>query len=269
MADLEETFLKKNIPGKYSQWDVSDGEEETKETSSHAKLQPSSAINRGSVNTGVKGVLSDYRRSKESERVHRSLEQNPIDQHESNIRQTSTCLESEKQDFFEKQLTSPHSDSDSDSDDDYGDDEFLKTYMESRMVAMRNQATERLVLDCLTEINSLQEFSNVTDDTDPNLFCIFHLYDARISQCKLIDEHCSRIAPRMKKCANFFRMKMSLVKPNFDPIGFPCILIYKGGIEIANLTPITKFFRHSGSRDRFSCEEVEHILKCHGVCNFE
>ena len=49
-----------------------------------------------------------------------------------------------------------------------------------------------------------------------------------------------------------FRVGASTIQQNFDYIGFPCILIYKGGVEIANLTPITLMF-DTKARKKYDC----------------
>jgi hypothetical protein len=179
--------------------------------------------------------------------------------------EVSISLDSvERRRLLEKRRpSSPDSEDDSESDDEFQDSEFLKSYREKRMAEMKNPVANWPVFGELTEVDSFQQFSNIIDATDTRVSCIFHLYDEIIPPCNLMNEHFANLASRMN-FARFFRMKMSLVKPNFDPIGLPCVLIYRGGLEVANLTPITKSFHHSNC-NRFTFEEVEHVLKSHGV----
>ena len=78
MTDLEERILKKNVPGKFTQWDESD-ETTDKIPTKYEKLDvqhdaytpngSSSALTKPkrSTNTGPKGVLQDYHDVKQME----------------------------------------------------------------------------------------------------------------------------------------------------------------------------------------------------------
>ena len=276
MTDLEEKFLKKNVPGKYSQWEREEEEDSNDEDSYNCEaIQPSQhkkeiyyGNGKGGANTGVKGVLSDYRQSKQLQFIERERERqasNSIGPCQMKMGEVSFSLESiEKRRLLEKRGTHspPNTEDDSESDEDF-DSEFLNSYRKQRMTEMRNQAANWPVFGELIEVGSFQQFSKFIDETDARASCVFHLYDERILPCNIMNEHFENLASRMK-FARFFRMKISLIKPNFDPIGLPCVLIYRGGSEVANLTPITKSF-HNSNRNRFTSEEVEQVLICHGL----
>ena len=87
MADLEESFLKSNVPGRYSSWANDDdddggnhddgGGEST--NAAAAVAGPPTALNRleapaPSRNTGAKGVLADRQAAKEEEAYRREVE---------------------------------------------------------------------------------------------------------------------------------------------------------------------------------------------------
>ena len=66
--------------------------------------------------------------------------------------------------------------------------------------------------------------------------------------------------------ARFFSMEAHLVKENFDPLGFPCVLVYCDGKEVANLTPITKQLEGGlNATSRFTMEEIEDVLASCGI----
>jgi len=62
-------------------------------------------------------------------------------------------------------------------------------------------------------------------------------------------------------------LKISEIKPNFDRIGFPCVLIYRGGKEVANLTPITEHIPSRRADFRFTIEDVKNLLESFGAVN--
>lgn len=276
MADLEETILKQNIPGKYSTWRGYESEDE--ESNSSDELQqspldltkptqqlPDSYTDTQSAKTGVKGVLSDHKAVKNFEKL--KLEQEHAEQWDALKQATEgTTLQPGEQSIsiaFQKSQKQQH-DSDSDSDDsDFLDDDFLESYKQQRIQQLQAQENSIPRFGTVLELNSLLDFSNEIDETDPSVFCIFHMYQDDVSCCRLMNEHLERIARDLDYC-RFFRLKASIVKEDFDHVGFPCVLVYKAGTEIANLTPIT-ISMEIADRNRFTAEDVKVVLQSKGV----
>ncbi|GFH59985.1 hypothetical protein CTEN210_16461 [Chaetoceros tenuissimus] len=278
MADLEEKILKQNIPGKYSTWREYESEDE--ESSSTDELQqspldhttppqqlPHSYTDGKSAKTGVKGVLSDHKAVKKFEKL--KLEQEHAEQWDALKQATEgTTLQPGEQSIsiaFQKSQQQQHdSDSESDSDDsDFLDDDFLEAYKQQRIQQLQAQENSIPRFGTVLELNSLLDFSNEIDDTDASIFCIFHLYKDDIPCCRLMNEHLEHIARDVDYC-RFFRLKASIVKEDFDHVGFPCVLVYKAGTEIANLTPITKSMEIV-DRNRFTSEDVKIVLQSIGI----
>ena len=282
MTGLEDSILKKNIPGKCSTWSDYKDEEDFDDTS----LSNSNGLNHNNQqqhipriensgrlhNTGVKGVIADHKEAKELEKI--ILAQEQIQREEAFRRATEgarlkpgetsyslASIERRKQEERNKDDSDNNSES-SDDDDDFLDDEsddFLNTYRQMRLTELQNNALP--IFGNVKELTTTDEFSNMIDETDSRIFCIFHLFDDGVKSCRLVNQYFDALARKMDRC-RFFKMEASIVNQNFDPIGFPCVLIYKGGNEVANLTPITLMFKKSTSThsSHFTIEDVESVL---------
>lgn len=280
MTDLEERILKKNVPGKYSQWTDHyyeedkvprrQGIDESKESAIHNfqldDIERNNARDgRTRHNTGVKGILSDRRRAKELEKINmqeEQLERKALWERMTcgsvlDIGEQSMSIAFEKQQQQQKnlkrELYQSHPD-DVDSDDTEDDDDYFTMYRQKRLSELMQQRSLPS-FGFVTEIGSANQFSAMIDEADQKTFLIFHLYDSRVPCCRLMNDHLDQIARDWESC-RFFRMKVSNVKDVFDPIGFPCILVYRDGEEVANLTPIVE----SENRDRFTVEDIQEIL---------
>ena len=295
MTDLEEKFLKKNVPGKYSQWadyqdddeprrcidDGGDEEDEQQQQheldsgaldNKHNAYQRNSNTNKQGQNTGVKGILSDYRESKHNEKLEN--EQKQIERSDAFRRATegsilnpgeqSISIAAEIQKKKEEGRPGGESDSESDDSDFLDDDEFLQSYRHTRLLQMEQEKLNaHPIYGSVTEVDSLIKFADIIDQADSRVYCIFHLYNNSIPCCRLMNEHLQHIAKDIGTC-RFFRLEACKVKENFDSVGFPCVLIYQGGKEVANLTPITEMMESSG-RDRFTIEDVKAVLMSYGI----
>jgi hypothetical protein len=296
MADLEESILKKNIPGKYSTWKDSkedkirpfDDDEEGAYDYGDGKttLSPKtqSTVPSGEQHnlipqlrssnrhyTGAKGVLADHKEAKELEKIIYVHEQK---QREEAFRRATegarlkpgevslslASIERNKNMGRGEDCHNDSNSSDDDDDDDYlfENDDFLKNYQQMRLTELKNNALP--IFGHVKELTQTVEFSNVIDDTDSRVYCIFHLFNNSIHSCNVLNQHLDVLAQKMDTC-QFFKMEASIVKQNFDPIGFPCVLIYRGGNEVANLTPITSMFSHSTRSVQFTIDDVESVLK--------
>lgn len=288
--DLEERIFQKNIPGKYTQWSDHDDNDDEDDGDNVIEWNASSAGSNNSCtesgivgyytsdhnphssrNTGVKGVLADHRREKDSkifleeenqrdriEMLHRATHGSFLKMGEESI---SMASEMQKQRMRNSTLDSDaesNNDDDVDVDDD-DDDEFLLHYRQKRLSQMLQQHSYPR-FGTVTEVESAIQFSELIEETNDSIYLVFHLYDSRIPCCRLMNEHWIQIAQDMDYC-KFFRMHVSKVKKTFDPIGFPCVLVYQANVEVANLTPIVDWEQ----RDRFTVEEIVDILQSCGI----
>lgn len=281
MAGLEDTILKKNVPGKCSTWSDYKDEEDFDDTSltnsnGHHRQQqqhiPQIQNSGRRYNTGVKGILADHKEAKELEKI--ILAQEQIRREEAFRRATEgarlnpgetsyslASIERRKYEEGNKEENDNISES-SDDEDDFLDDEnddFLNNYRQMRLTELQGNAVP--IFTNVKELTTANEFSNMIDETDSRIFCIIHLFDDDIKSCRLLNQYFDALARKMDRC-RFLRMEASIVHQNFDPIGFPCVLIYKGGSEVANLTPITLMFKkpQSSSGSHFTIEDVESVL---------
>lgn len=293
MTDLEEKFLKKNVPGKYSQWAdyqdddepkryIDDGGDEEDEQQQQNELDSGALDNKPNSyqrytttkkqgkNTGVKGILSDYRESKRFEKLEneeKQIERSDAFRRETegsilNLGEQSISIAAEIQ--KKKEEGRGESDSESDDSDFLDDDEFLQSYRRTRLLQMEKEKLNVYpVYGSVTEVDSLIKFADIIDQADSRVYCIFHLYNDSIPCCRLMNEHLQHIVKDIGTC-RFFRLEACKVKENFDSVGFPCVLIYQGGKEVANLTPITEMME-SSARDRFTIEDVKAVIMSFGI----
>ena len=282
MRDLEESILKKNVPGKMSTWDNSkkdlkltfeendngDGHSGDKDGAASSIELPQS--NGHGYNTGAKGVIQDYKARKQFEKI---LNQKEEMQREETIRRMTegTKLKPGEQSFSlssveqrkcqAKKTRKDNNDDDShsgSSDDSIFDDEdeseILDSYRRMRLSELQDTALPTYFH--VEELHDAQSFSEVIDDTESRMYCIFHLFDDDVKSCRLLHQYFDALARKMNHC-RFFKIEASILfNQNLDSIGFPCVQIYKGGKEVANLTPII-------NRSQFSVEEIESLLHAH------
>jgi hypothetical protein len=240
------------------------------------------AANRRSTSssTGVKGVLSDHRQAKQFENLKIAQEAQERKDAFRNATSAATLRPGEQsisiasmQKIRRRQEDEQHSDDDSgDSEDDSfldDDDDFLQSYRQTRLSQMQSMQTEKAshpTYGTVTEIKSLLQFSTLIDETPPKVFCIFHLYNSSYPICRMMNEIWEKLAKERMDYARFFRMEANLVKENFDPLGFPCVLVYCDGKEVANLTPITKQLEGGlNAASRFTMEDIEGVLASCGI----
>mmetsp|Transcript_934 Transcript_934/g.1140 ORF Transcript_934/g.1140 Transcript_934/m.1140 type:complete len:294 (-) Transcript_934:819-1700(-) len=288
MTDIEERILKKNIPGKYSTWGDSDSDDKEhsgtddnddsydygnnashrhnflKRNEDMRKIQSHDV---GKHRTGVKGVLEDHRLAKELENKQHEVQRKLRAEEIRRITQGSLMKQGEVSISLESQMQNKHSkrenednssQSSDESFDDDDDDELINSYKQMRLVQLQNNALPEF--GHLSEIQSALQFSAIIDESDIRVYCVFHLYSDNISSCRLLNHYLIKLAKEMKQC-RFFKMRMSLVREDFDPIGYPCVLVYKGGKEVANLTPITTHFDSLKNEHDFTFDDVKDLLQ--------
>jgi len=262
MTNLEDRILKRNIPGKYTSWDDdndnnSDGEDECLNSSKYCSSDTPKVAGKtlsSSRNTGVKGVLFDYREA-----------------------QSAGEPTSAKEGIAK-------SNKDEDISDDDEDQIFLESYRERRLLELQHNSSNSSVnanvstkmkwpvFGEILELRNVLQFAETIDESDKRVHCIYHLYESNIASCHILNNYLEHMARKMDYC-RIFRLRASLVKPNLDQIGFPSVLVYRGGDLEANLTPITEHLPKPTSTERggrrnycpFTQEDVERLMESLGV----
>ena len=271
---LEDQILKKNIPGRYSSWEGNNDdlreEEEEEEVNTCAETlnetQLGTIRSGNDKNTGVKGVLADYKESKRingrKQEIERLEKKHALDRHLNGAQLKVGELSISSNAIEERKRREAHKNDDESSDEssDDSDDDFLSSYRQKRLLQLQNCANWPSFGE-LIDVTPVQ-FSEIIDKTDPRVHVIIHLYESFIPLCKMLDSHLRQLAPIMDYC-RFLRLEASSFK-SMDPIGLPSILIYKGGKIEANLTPVMDYIS-CYPRDRFTVEDVRQVLESHEV----
>ena len=285
MTDLEDKILKKNVSGRFSTfWQDEHNSNDQHECSSsdytHHELvrgerktsnQSNRASTNKSINTGIKGILSDYRSHREDIKLRNEiLLTNKIDEYHRLARgselkpgeQSLSISATTKADNKTKHGNTSDSDSDIEIDED-----ILSSYRSKRFQHL-HQVQSFSYFGYITELQDANEFSATIDNADSRMYCIFHLYDNSVEQSKLMNEHMIQLARNLNQC-RFFRVDVSkLFDFPFDPYGLPSLLVYKNGVEVANLTPVTERIENATKNGyRFTVEDVEKVLRDVGVCD--
>ena len=239
MGDLEEAFLKSNVPGRYSAWadDDGGGENDNADIDSAAAVaggSSPSALNRleapTSRNTGAKGVLADHRAAKEEEAYRREVEKREseaildravrgaamgagevsISQAAVEERRRAERIRAREAERGDSSDTDGDGDS-SDGDDDE-DDEFMRSYRQKRLLELQNAAssasasaptaanTSRPQYSEVEDVTPIQ-YAEAVDETDPGTLLVVHLYEPHIPACVDVNHHLDTLA-RSHACAN-------------------------------------------------------------------
>ena len=289
MADLEDIFLKKNIPGRYSSWteenddkkrnaeDISDSETDDEfyfqglPNSSSTKNPPPPAQQpqiRQSGNTGVKGVLADYREAQQLEQLQKEedklqkLEALYNATHPTISKSEHTTTVKDKQDFIDDSSIS-------DLDDSDDDDEFLKRFRNQRIAELQQQqqqskstTTSKLQTFGTLSLVTPQEYVQLVDDMDATTsthYLIVHLYHSTIHTCQMLQSSLEKLSQSMIH-TQFIQVYALEANANLDMICLPAVLIYRGGELIHNLVRFT-----DDLPKRFSVDDVRDIFVKLGI----
>ena len=286
---LEDTFLKKNIPGRYSSWteenddkkhcnaeDISDSE--TDDEFYFQGLPNSSTTNpslpvqqpqlRQSGNTGVKGVLADYREAQQLERL--AKEEDKLQKLESLYNATHPTIRKSEHTTAVKDKQNCSDDDSSNSDDlDDDDDEFLKRFRNQRIAELQQQqqqnkstTTSNLQTFGTLSLVTPQEYVQIVDDMDNTIsthYLIVHLYHSTIHTCQMLQTSLEKISQSMIH-TQFIQVNALEANANLDMICLPAILIYSKSELIHNLVRFT-----DDLPKRFSVDDVREVLGKLGI----
>ncbi len=282
MVDLEEAILKKNVPGKYSSWtgedsdrrqeaaldSCSDDDSEDDEfyfkdlppmASSSSQQQQQAATTmplRPSGNTGVKGVIADYKEAKREEQLQKAEER--LENMKRLQRATQPAIRP-REERNGSEMKQRNNDSDSDNDDI--DDDFVKQFRMQRFAQLQNKSNASQCPKIFGTLSSKtpDEYVELIDDIDPQVFVIVHLYEPSISESRMLHAALDKVAQTMEY-AKFIEIYALAANPNLDLISLPAILIYKGGTLVHNMIKFT-----DGLPKAFTVNDVKESLESVGV----
>ena len=280
MSTLEDRFLKKNIPGKYSQWDEyndpppqNDEDDEQAEEGNGVNafeqvrkwendsvpkpLQISALANKNGSNmhsTGAKGVLNDYHQHKQIEKYQRQMEQ----EERNNI--LSRALNGAYLRPGESSISAASLAESKKQHEGESEDEFLAQYRQKRL----NQMKQSHSLPCFGNFSELEtpyEYADVIDKSDPQISVIIHIYEPSIPECNLLNQHLDHLARNdLKVGTRFCRIRAFTLKDNFDIIGLPVLVLYRSSKLVKNWTRVIDYFAPE-SRRKFTLNDVQELLE--------
>ena len=280
MGDLEDKFLKQNVPGRYSSWtddanddkiralrhqeeqdsccnnsdddDSEDDEFYFKDLPPTAQQQATTMPLRPTGNTGVKGVIADYKEAQREEQLLKAEE------HLNNMQrlQRATQPSIRPRDTAANESKKQHQGNDSDDDDD-DDDEFLKQFRMQRIAQL--QKSNAMPTFGTLSSKSPEDYVELVDGMDPRVFVIVHLFEPSMATSRMLHSALDKVAQTMEY-AKFIEVNALEANPNLDLICLPAILIYKGGKLVNNMIKFT-----DGLPKAFTVGDVKEALEVAGV----
>ena len=292
MADLEESFLKSNVPGRYSSWandDDDDGGNHDggggeSNNAAAAVAGPPTALNRleapaPSRNTGAKGVLADRQAAKEEEAYRREVEKREtaalLDRAVRGATmgpgEVSASLAAEEERRRADRIRTREAEErgdDSDGGDGSSDDDdaFMRSYRQKRLLELQNAASSASSsADLYSEVEEVTpiQYAEAVDETDAGTLLVVHLYEPHIPACADVNHHLDALA-RSSSSRNgglglgkvrFLRLRATEAKSDLDLVGLPSLLAYRGGRLVQNWTPVTQHLPPG-----FTAEDVQTLL---------
>ena len=302
MGDLEDV-LKKNVPGRYSSWveendddkqrndhdknnsdDVSDSEDDeyyfeglptdNSRTSSSSNMQQQEEQSqqqlRPSGNTGVKGVLADYREAKQREQLIKEKER--LDKLEALYQATHPAMRrAEDCNIISTNNSNNNDTNDCDDNDSYDeDDDFLKQFRNQRLSELKQQQQQqqqrsttslppKALFGSLTTVTP-EEYVKLVDNMNninTDYYLIVHLYESSIQQCQILHSTLDKLASSSwMEHVQFIEVNALEANSNLDTICLPAILIYKRGELIHNVVRFT-----DDLSEGYDVEDVKKVLE--------
>lgn len=261
MCDLEDKILKKNIPGKYTWWDKDSDEENSLHGSDDSNYDPDApkltdmqkvqkweeqeipkplqmaALNNlrkgqgGACNTGVKGVLADYKEAKAQKiadyEIQEEIKEILIEQVANGVsmRPGETSISAASMNLLKQQQRDVEDRGNKD-DDDGEDLEFIANYRQNRLAQMKYSTTFPS-FGSISEVDPF-EFADEIDKTDPRAYLVVHMYEPGIPECKKVNRFLEGLARDMP-WVRFLRLHAMKANMNIDHIALPIVMVYKAG----------------------------------------
>lgn len=280
MADLEDRYLRQNVPGRWSTMDEKDthehgnetddfeedDENDIKMTSDEALLQDArnlaiegvpDTIRRGilaererKTKTGVKGVIADYKAAVKMEQASQLAKAQFRKDILTRIAEGSRAVSTQQTDDISIIKNEDNEETDEDNS-------FFSEFRKRRLQEMQITATLP-VFGSYKEVDS-SDFSDEIDNTDPRVFVVVHLYESSVQSCVLLHRHLELLAVT-KPHIKFLRMNASLNEVNITLLAMPMLTIYRAGDTVNVIAAI-----ESELGPRFSVDDVEWLLESYGV----
>ena len=142
------------------------------------------------------------------------------------------------------------------------DEEFLKQYHAKRMAEFRSNVPQKQ-FGSVVELNTRNFVLNVEREAD-NCNVIVHLYEDQIIACRVLNELLPFLANNYRH-DKFFIMDVNEADPNFDVIGLPCLLVYRGGNLTHTFTRLNDEIPGWTSSSRATVRDLEEFLQIQEV----
>lgn len=288
MGDIEELLLTRNLPGKYSRWDEErddtrldqiDFEDRLADLEDEADDPMAALVDKlgdttgdvvekvlnadipdsirdgilnersGKHNTGVKGVLADYKANQALKEAERQAK---IQEREAILTRMVQGARISNEDIQSSEFVQTNP---TEEDDDDEDDDFLKEYRKKRLQELQKQSNLPK-FGYVKEITD-SDFIDEVEKVDPRVFVIVHLYETSIPSSVRMNRFLEEIA-RDKPNFKFLRMNASSSGIEIDRVTLPILNIYKNGESVDVIAGIAVEYG-----EFFNKEEIEWLLETH------
>lgn len=194
----------------------------------------------GSAFTGPKGVLADYKFHKQQERARKEESDLKNAKKLSNAALSSgwlqrTLIEEEKED---------------------DDQDFLEAYRKKRMQELARMSAAKF--GQVIELN-VDNYVRAIDGEAPDVKVLIHLCDTSNFASRQVDEFFDLLSKKYKG-TKFCRIEALDADPDFDLIGLPAVLVYKGGSLDISLIRMIDEIPDWASSKRCSLRDFEEYL---------
>ncbi|GAB1609634.1 phosducin-like protein [Argonauta hians] len=207
------------------------------------------------TNTGVKGVINDWRQFKKLETEKRAEQERERQQLAKKL--TMTCRshlddekEKDKDNMFMQDIEKELEDM---------EDEFIKEYRRRRLEEMRKQLDNIPKFGKVFDLASTS-FVDSIDKENPSVTIIVHIFEKNSEACEAMDGCLMCLCqeyPTIKFCR--ISAKDAKLSHRFSTEGVPALLIYKAGEMIGNFIALSKEFGED-----FFATDIESFLQEHG-----
>ncbi|KAL3798812.1 hypothetical protein HJC23_004600 [Cyclotella cryptica] len=282
--DLEDAFLKQNVPGRYRTWsrdpcdtqddqDDSDNDSQSDEyyfqdapslpLSTDIAAPSTSALKSKAGNTGVKGVIGDYFDVLREEQLRSAtdrLERLEILRGMTRPRRREDVVAVE----HERSNSSHYSQDDDRSNGSEEDDEFLQSYRSKRMQQLVEKSAAPPTYGTYMTITP-DEYVSLVDTIDPQTLVVVHLYESSIKESSMLHSALEKVAQVMEH-VKFIAVNAYEAKPDLDGICLPVVLVYRGGELLYSSVRFTDgLVEQKGGGDCLDVEDVKEALENLGV----
>ncbi|PRP87745.1 hypothetical protein PROFUN_02445 [Planoprotostelium fungivorum] len=187
-------------------------------------------ILRSKGNTGVKGVLADAARARESERIEREIE-NMKTQHR--LQKMAITVDPSR----EQAKTEKEEEPDELLEDE--DDEFFAEYRKKQMERFKGKKTFGFLMNVTQE-----EFVNCIDSEASDVSVVIHYYEDWHPSCVKINKLLASLAIQ-HQFTKFVRIYSHDVSDDFEEVALPAISIYRGGNLVTAQLRINESLPHA------------------------